>query len=452
MRSLLHSRRGSVAFATVIALVPLIGVVALGAEAGSWYVIKQHAQNAADAAAYSGGLTLACSISGSLNCDTAQNYRYRGKEFAAKNSFCNAGDSSYPGSTCANSLPTGTSKTVQIDQGTFAANVWTSSATGNFVRAAVGQQQPAYLAAVLGLSTVNIGAQAIAKIETPNKPLCALGLGPSSDALTIGGSSTITGNGCGMMSDNTVKYNSTPTFSGSGWAVDSVSGCNASAGHCELSVPYNYNMLPATNPLQVLNTESFNTRTSPVTTPCGGGGNVDNGKTCSLTPNSAGGVYSGLTVNSGGTLNLAPGTYFFYNATISLNGTVNGTGVTLVLLGTTSNLTINSGTVNLSAPATNTFSPDLNGVLIDDQAQNVNPNKISVSISGNGTSTLGGAMYFPNANVTYGGTAQNTNTTCAEMIANTLTINGNAYLSAQGGAGGCASGTIAYPQVIALVH
>ena len=34
MRKLLRNRRGSVAFATVVALVPLIGVVALGGEAG----------------------------------------------------------------------------------------------------------------------------------------------------------------------------------------------------------------------------------------------------------------------------------------------------------------------------------------------------------------------------------------------------------------------------------
>ena len=54
MHNLLRCRRGSAAFATVVALVPLIGVVALGAEAGSWYVTKQHAQNAADAAAYLG--------------------------------------------------------------------------------------------------------------------------------------------------------------------------------------------------------------------------------------------------------------------------------------------------------------------------------------------------------------------------------------------------------------
>ena len=58
MYNFLRCRRGSAAFATVIALVPLIGVVALGGEAGSWYVTKQHAQNAADAAAIAGGWSL----------------------------------------------------------------------------------------------------------------------------------------------------------------------------------------------------------------------------------------------------------------------------------------------------------------------------------------------------------------------------------------------------------
>src|SRR5437016_10711027 len=87
MHNVLRCRRGSVALATVIALVPLIGVVALGAEAGSWYVTKQSAQNAADAAAYSGGLWVQCSLSGDINCDQAQSYVYRGKQFADRNRF-----------------------------------------------------------------------------------------------------------------------------------------------------------------------------------------------------------------------------------------------------------------------------------------------------------------------------------------------------------------------------
>src|SRR5262245_57033205 len=108
---MLRCRRGSVAFVTVIALVPLIGVVALGAEAGSWYVTRKHAQNAADASAYSGALRVACSNAGGSNCDTAQDYIYRGKQFADRNSFCDPRDNSlYP---CASSPPTGTTQKVK---------------------------------------------------------------------------------------------------------------------------------------------------------------------------------------------------------------------------------------------------------------------------------------------------------------------------------------------------
>src|SRR3954469_22370435 len=100
MRNLLRSRRGSIAFATVVALVPLIGVVALGGEAGSWYVTKQRAQNAADAAAISGGWRLICNTYAQkgVPCTDTNSVEYRAKQFAAQNAFCNAGDTSYPGS------------------------------------------------------------------------------------------------------------------------------------------------------------------------------------------------------------------------------------------------------------------------------------------------------------------------------------------------------------------
>jgi hypothetical protein len=253
------------------------------------------------------------------------------------------------------------------------------------------------------------------------------------------------------MSNNTVKYNSDPNFSGSGWAVDAVSGCVASAGHCNLGVPYNYNMLPATNPLQVLNTESFNSRTgntSPLTAiTCPAVVPVGTNKCYSVTPNSGGtGAYKNLSVSTGDYVAFAAGTYFFYNAAIKITGgAVTGTGVTLVLLGDSS-LSISGGTVSLSAPTTNTFSSDLNGVLIDDQAPNKSNN--AVTVNGGGTVQLDGAMYFPNVGVTWSGTASNTNTTCSMVIANSLTISGNTYMSTQN----CAPGTIAKTQVIALVQ
>lgn len=445
MRNLLRSQRGAAAFATAIALVPLIGVVALGAEAGSWYVTRQHAQNAADSAAYSGALRLSCTIAGAT-CDT-QSVDYRGKEFAAQNGFCNSSpqdNTPYPGITCVSSLPTRVSRAVQIDIGTYTAGTFTTppAGTGNAVRARVSQQQPAYLSAVLGFLTINIPTQAIALVQLPTK-VCALALGPDSGALKLAGNLSNNGTGCALMSDTSVQLASTPTFTGSGWAVYGASGCTPSGSCSNVSVPHNYFMPYANNPLSKLDTKSFNSRTGNTNPSCPV--QADGWKHCA--PNSAGsGAYGNFTVQNGDKYVLDPGTYFFYKATIKVTGgQLKGTGVTLVLLGD-SQLTINGGTVDLSAPATNSFSSDLNGVLIDDQAPSKTSNK--VTINGGGLVSLGGAMYFPKVDVSWSGNTASTNTTCSQVIAKTLDMSGGGYLSTQG----CDPATIVYTQVVALVQ
>jgi Flp pilus assembly protein TadG len=510
MRNLLRSRRGSAAIATVIALVPLIGAVALGAEAGSWYVTWQHARNAADAAAFSGALRLACTIAGAT-CDT-QSVDYRAKQFAAQSAFCNSGDTAYPGTNCASSLPTGVSQAVQIDIGDYSAGAFTTppAGIGNAVRARVSQQQPAYLAAVLGLTTVNVPTQAIAQVQQPSK-LCGLSLGPDPNgggALKLGGNVSNNGTGCPLMSDASVQFASTPSFSGSGWAVLGATGCSPAGTCASPGVTHNYFMPPALDPLQKLKTASFNTMptmtgntnitaTAPICSTLSPPPPLGTKKCSKVNPNSAGTAYAGLGVNQdeyaafvpgapgtyffnsninvngggtvnfapgtyyfngnsfsgGGTIHFAPGTYFFNNVNININGgTVDcptctpwsgtGLGVTLVLLGTSSLSISGSTNVSLSAPGTNTFSSDLNGVLIDDQATG------AVHINGNGAVQLAGAMYFPNTDVSFGGTAQPANTTCSEVIAKTLNMTGSAYLSTDG----CVPSTIAYSQVVALVQ
>jgi hypothetical protein len=349
---------------------------------------------------------------------------------------------------------------VQVDRGNYASSVWSSSASGSFVRAVVTQQQPAYLASLLGSSTVNIGAQAIVEVRNP-KEVCALGLGPATNGLTIGGDSEITGNGCALMSDTGAKFNSEPTFVGSGWAVNAVNGC--SGGHCDVDVPHNYSVLPATNPLQVLDTKSFNSRTgnddplkntnkvscSTISPPPPS--TIDPKNCYMVPPNSSGtSAYKGFNISTQDYVVLtAPGTYFFYNATIKVTGgtlTCNCTtteGVTLVLLGSSS-IDITGGTVTLNPSTVNTFDSSLNGVLIDDQAPYHSNNAVNVN---GGTVSLGGAMYFPNNDVTWNGSVQNANTACTEVIANSITISGNSYLSTNG----CAPGTVSKTQAIALV-
>lgn len=456
MRNLLRCRRGSVAFATVIALVPLIGVVALGAEAGSWYVTKQAAQNAADAAAYSGALALACTNSGG-SCDNTQTVDYRGKQFAAQNAFCASGDSiGYPGRACSASLPTGTSQAVQIAIGDYNAGRFTTppASTGNAVRATVSQTQPGYLAAVLNLTTVTIGGQAIAQVQNP-KDLCALALGPDPNggngALKLAGGASNNGTGCAMMSDGSVQFASAPSFSGSGWAVFGATGCSPTGTCANPGVTHNYFMPPALDPLQRLNDPAspINTRTGTtrsndpsLSVPCV---SKPNGSKCyNLPPNGSSGAYNGNF--NWGTQDYvtfsAPGTYFFYNASVNMTGAnVNGVGVNIVLLGNSS-LTINGGNVDLSALSSNPTYPALNGVLIDDQTTS------NVNIGGNGVIKLAGAMYFPKADVSFGGTVQPTNSTCSQVIAKTLNMTGSAYLSTAG----CDPLVTARTQVVALVQ
>ena len=424
MPNMLHCRRGSVAFATVIALVPLIGFVALGAEAGSWYVTKQHAQNAADAAAYSGGLQLACSIGLSgVACPDTHSVDYRGKQFAAKNGFCNTGDTSYPGSRCVASLPSGTSQAVTIDIGTYNAGTWTTDASGQFVRAIVDQQQPVYLAAVLGFSTVNPGATAIARVNQV-KQLCGLGLGKYSgsgsptSALVFAGNESLSGNGCGFQSDNTVKFSSVPTFtSGTGWSVYASQGCQ-NGGTCDPGIPHNFSMPPAANPLTRLDTLTFSAVTMSTPggsgNPCGGNGNANisaSDPPCVVAPNTSTTAYRGnLNVTGGSATSQVVGTYFFNGSTVSVGGGTitlgqgtyyfNGGGLSVSSTGT---LTLGSGT------------PRVGGTYFLDGA----------NLTVGGTLNLGsGTYFFRDSTINLNGTVTGTNVNIVMLGNSKLSITG----------------------------
>ena len=182
--------------------VPLIGVVALGGEAGSWYVTKQHAQNAADAAAISGGWSLVCSKNAEkgVSC-TDTNWDYRAKQFAAQR-VLQRGRHLLPRLQLCHLASRRKTQTVQIDQ-----------PTGDRVRANVSQQQPVYLAKVLGLfpgGTIDIRAQAIAEVQTWTNP-CILAL---SGSASFQGSATVNSPNCGIASNS--KTSNAFDFTGNG--------------------------------------------------------------------------------------------------------------------------------------------------------------------------------------------------------------------------------------------
>jgi Flp pilus assembly protein TadG len=409
MHSLLRCRRGSVAFATVVALVPLIGVVALGGEAGSWYVTKQHAQNAADAAAMAGGWRLKCSIIAQTDvtspCTDTNSVDYRAKQFAAQNGFCTAGDNTpYPGRQCA--APAGTSQSVSVDVG------------ADQVRATVSQQQPGYLAAVLGMSTVNIGATAVAQIQILTKP-CILAL---SGSISFQGSPTLSSPTCGLASNSTAP--DAFDFTGNG-GIDvnapsfSAGGCSQTGGNQCDSVTQHARPVP--NPLSGLDSAMSSLKTSDFSS-----GKCPNGppQSYGTTP-----CYNGSgSGNLSGPLN---GTYFF-NGNVSI-GDVTGTA-TLVLFGNAASLgkTTGSPSIQLTAqtnPQVPSALSSVAGLMKDLLIYDPEPwSKKGVDISGNSSSYLNGTVYVPNAPLTYTGNSSVGTPGCFQVIAYSVKFSGNTKL------------------------
>jgi Flp pilus assembly protein TadG len=436
MRNMLRCRRGSVAFATVVALVPLIGVVALGAEAGSWYVTKQHAQNAADAAAYSGGLWLACSLSAST-CTDAQTLDYRGKEFAAQNSFCDGADTnSYPGSRCLTSLPKGTSQTVQI----ASLNSWNGT-NGTFVQATVSQRQSTYLAGVLGLSTVTIGAIAVAKVQGLQKPPCALAL---TGSVSFQGSPNINAPNCGMASND--RAQDALNFTGGGMTVNlgslsAAGGCTGAATFCNTAFTY---MPPIANPFSALDAALTTLCGSNPTLPakCG----LSKCKGSDLVAYTAANPCVNDTISTKGNnaVTLSAGVYFI-SGTLTLTGgsSITGSGVTLILLPGATIDTKGGGTLTITGPTTAPSTSSLptafqSSASLFQYMAIYDASASAVQFGGNSNINLTGNIYAPTAAVTFQGNPTiNLGAAggCGQLIAASVSFNGNATFDSSGCSG-----------------
>jgi len=424
MRNLLRCRRGTVGFATVIALAPLIGVVALGGEAASWYVTKQHAQNAADAAAYSGALYVACTLGSS--CKDTQTAVYRGKEFAAQNGFCNAGDTVYPGSVC----PTTTSQSVAINRGAYSAGKWTTSATGNAVQAIVSQTQPAYLASALGLTTVQIGATAIAQVTTTPPPSCVSNCGCmlQTDTNPVGGI------GLNMSNGVTVKLNTCgATVDATGKSALSVTG------GAQLTAP----SVSVAGGASLNNGGQINSKTS-CSTNCSSnnGADVADPYANVPTPTSPGnaialpsqnwgnytlspGVWTGnVNLSNGSTYTMLPGVYFVNGGNFTIgSATVTGAGVTIVVTSGTASIA-NGANVTITAPTTGATAGIAFFGSRSATESNVN------SFAGGVTMKITGALYFPTQSLSFSnGVTTTGGSPCTQIIAGSISIVGGTTLN-----------------------
>jgi Flp pilus assembly protein TadG len=414
---MLRCRRGSAAFATVVALVPLIGVVALGAEAGSWYVVKQHEQNAADSAAMSGALAIA-------NSDTQAN-------FGTLNGF---------------------SPNVTVTQGSYSPGSGFSPGGTplNAVHAVVTECQPQSLSLVLYKGSCNgtpnnvlIKSEAVASVEALTKVPCVLA---AAGPITFQDAAVqINAPNCGIASNGTpvgINFKVAPkTFN-----VGSVSTAGSCTGsYCNsVSPPVNTYAPPVKDQFSDLVT-AINGLTL---NPCGS----------TLQPYAPTATTPGLCANDNQTFNKVQsitmsGVYFFSGG-LSLGG--NGGLRTCTGLATdpdpvcTTPAQLNLGPITATIIVLPVNKPPAlkmaGGSVFNITAPNTAPSTLPGALSSvanllanmaifdpetspqiTGTSTFGGSgvFYLPNANpLNFQGTSNGVVSTCTEVIAASIQFSG----------------------------
>lgn len=406
----------------------LLGLCAIATEGGTWYVTRRGAQNAADAAAMAGALSLAFPA----QVDRMTSAEKAARDVSARNGFPHGGTDSVvvsypPGATA----------------GAYAGNT-------NAVEALVTRRQSLSLASLFVTGdSLTIGARAVALLDGSGNA-CILGL---DGGVVMGGNSFTGGAGCVVASN--ARGSTSISISGSAeveaYSLSSVGGCGpkpncSDTNYVNLTKPFAEYQLPTSNPFEGLNSKTFSV--SCLGSPPSSG---------SIAPTGLTRAYCGTDLSVSGnntTLSFSPGTYIFKDTSISFqSGTVQCTGctgdngVTIILTGSSPSsigtVTINANSkVTLSAPKVNHDDSDFNGVLFFRDPRAIENS--GVQLNGNAATSLRGALYFPSSLVRFNGNATLNPSDCTVIIGRTVDVSGSSETRVA--VDGCASYGTTVPQ------
>jgi Flp pilus assembly protein TadG len=383
LRAFLKDRRGASAVMMCVAMPILVGGAGLGAEAAFWKFRQRAIQQQADAAAFAGATELRNGggdndISGAVN------------ESLTRNGF-------------------------RTDIGSY--DVQSPPVSGAYageeaVYVEAEENWPRYFTALFFSDAVTLRANATAEVQE-GLQACMLALdGNASAAIDITGSTTVTLNGCSVMSNSSAQ--NALSIGGSGTLTTSCAGArggvDADGGMTLTSCP------DAKERLRRMEDPYADVPEPVVSGSCVHPSNFA-GPSGAVHYASPGRYCGGMNILR--TVNFAPGVYIIDGGTLSANSTavLNGTGVTFFLTNG-ARLDINGqATLNLSAPTSGTYS----GLLFFADRSGSSVNHV---LNGTSSSTITGAVYLPNDNLTYSGN-NNSVSGCTQIIARTLDLTGN---------------------------
>lgn len=398
-----RSDRGGVFPMVAFGLPVLIGMVGMAVEMGSWFVIHERMQNAADSAALAAGRAYVANNAADL---TAQ-----AKATAATYVFTTANGS-----------------TVTVNRGplrgAYAGNT-------KAIEVIITQTQSRSFSSIFSNSPVTIRGRAVSSVNAP--AVCLLALNASAAAsLNLSGGAVANAPAC----DVKVNSSNAGALSGSGGGSLSSKNVYVNGGeNLSGGATVNVTGVNQTNAGSV--TDPYATTTIPTASGCTQT-NYSTSTSATLNP----GTYcGGINVSSSAVVTLNPGVYVIDQGAFSVTGqaTVTCSGCTIVLTSSTGanypTVNIAGGTiVSITAPTT---GPTAAFAFMGDRNM---PAGTAMTFTGGSTQSITGVIYIPKAKITYSGNTSGT-TTCSKVVADTFVFTGTSNFS-----GVCAN----YPNEMAL--
>ena len=410
-----RDRNGGVAVFAAIVLSMTIGFVGLGAEVGYWYVTKKKLQNVADAGVYAAAVEVRAD-KGATIATTAANAIL----------------------TRVGGVPTGTTLTV------FAPTISTGPNAGQEGAEVVATATvPAMFSALYRQEPTVIRARAVATLSD-GASTCILGLQKTGTAVEFSGNGVTRLVGCDVHS-NSVASNSLKV-----WGSSLVTtGCVASSGGMEAGAGLTLTECTKAVTLAPQIADPYAGLAAP---PMPGGacinaGNTYNSGAANTQRTISPGRYcSGLTL--GRRVNMRPGVYVIDGGSFSINAQaiVNAisfggvpAGIMIYLINGAT-LSFNGGAViNINAQVSGTYA----GILFFGDRTG---SAVNHTVNGNASSTFTGIIYTPNDNVTFTGDGDMLNDPCTLLIANTVTVSGNAKFGSN-----CVGSGLTMPKTIQVI-
>lgn len=390
--------RGNALIIAGAALPLIVGSAGLATDTIQWTMMKRQLQRAADSAAIAGVYARLQNqtVSSAVTTDLCVN-NVKQTSCATKNMVLSSG---FPQST----LP--------ADTGVYR----------NAVEVTLAIAQPLNFSSMFVSGTPKITARARAGVINGGE-YCVLSLENTAvTGLTMWGNASLD-LGCGMMTNST----SLNAAAAGGSASVKASPIAAVGG---IQSSNNYATGTTFAPFSPSLADPFaSVMPTPPTSPCPAADDPDVGsnKTGSIGP----GCYKSLS--SKGTLNLSPGTYYIDGGGIDIGaqGSINGAnGVTIVLSNSSAAANATIGSIEMNGGSNlNLVAPDIGnykGIAIYQDRRATSG--VTAKINGNSGSTFQGALYFPQAALTFTGNS-GMQTNCMQLVARRVTFTGSSAVS-----------------------